>query len=148
MTMGTWVDLGSELPALRGSGVHVLPAGAEAGLRRVLEGHGFEMRVVECGAVRDEASLFSALDRGLALPDYFGGNWDALDECVAEVFAQEGPPLAVVFRDVHVLLGADVQAFVMLVALLDRAIDFAADRGNVPPRQCEVFVLGEGPAFG
>jgi hypothetical protein len=29
-------------------------------------------------------SLLEALDDGLELPDYFGFNWDALDECVRD----------------------------------------------------------------
>lgn len=32
-----------------------------------------------------ENQLFQALNRGLELPDYFGNNWDALDECLRDL---------------------------------------------------------------
>ena len=33
-----------------------------------------------------ENELFQALNRGLQLPDYFGYNWDALDECLRDLW--------------------------------------------------------------
>jgi RNAse (barnase) inhibitor barstar len=148
MTAGGWVDLAADLPGLRGSGIHALPAVAEAGLDDVLRTRGFDRRTVDLAAAEGEGALFAALQRELPLPDYFGANWDALDECLAELFATPGPPLAVVLRNTHRLLAGDVQAFLTLVALLDRAIGLAADSDESALRQCEVFVLGEGPGFG
>lgn len=37
------------------------------------------------GAITSADVLFSKLARALELPDYFGHNWDALDECLRDV---------------------------------------------------------------
>jgi RNAse (barnase) inhibitor barstar len=39
---------------------------------------------------RDRAGVFAALARGLALPDYFGANLDALYDCLTDLEAAEG----------------------------------------------------------
>lgn len=42
--------------------------------------------VVRVGAsVATKNDLFAALGRGLAFPDYFGNNWDALDEVLRDL---------------------------------------------------------------
>lgn len=40
---------------------------------------------VDGSLCRKEAGLFKAFAAGCALPDYFGGNWDALDECLTDL---------------------------------------------------------------
>jgi len=35
--------------------------------------------------IQSEAVLMDALYNALRLPDYFGGNWDALDECICDL---------------------------------------------------------------
>jgi RNAse (barnase) inhibitor barstar len=37
------------------------------------------------GPITSADALFSKLAQALELPDYFGHNWDALDECLREV---------------------------------------------------------------
>lgn len=37
------------------------------------------------GAITSADALFSKLAQALELPDYFGHNWDALDECLHDV---------------------------------------------------------------
>ena len=38
------------------------------------------------GPITSAEALFSKLAQALELPDYFGHNWDALDECLRDVF--------------------------------------------------------------
>ena len=38
-----------------------------------------------------KASLLAALGRELNLPDYYGDNWDALEECLADLSWHDGP---------------------------------------------------------
>lgn len=39
----------------------------------------------------DKATLLAELGRALDFPDYYGGNWDALDECLADLSWHDGP---------------------------------------------------------
>ncbi len=49
------------------------------------------MHVLDGRLLGDKASLLCALSRELHFPDYFGGNWDALDECLADLSWHAGP---------------------------------------------------------
>lgn len=64
-------------PAL--NGVYRLAARAE--LVPVLDGDG----------LRGKSELLDALGRALDLPDYYGGNWDALEECLLDLSWRQGP---------------------------------------------------------
>ncbi|MGZ5308026.1 MAG: barstar family protein [Solirubrobacterales bacterium] len=41
-----------------------------------------EVAEIDGSAVRNDEELFGALDAALSFPDYFGANWDAVDECL------------------------------------------------------------------
>jgi RNAse (barnase) inhibitor barstar len=48
--------------------------------------------------------LFLSLARSLSFPGYFGENWDALDECLADLGWLEAPKVLLVIREAeHVL---------------------------------------------
>jgi RNAse (barnase) inhibitor barstar len=47
------------------------------------------------GVELGEGDLFDALASALALPDYFGRNWDALDECLRD----RETPVTLLVRD-------------------------------------------------
>ncbi|MDD5388679.1 MAG: barstar family protein [Gallionellaceae bacterium] len=49
------------------------------------------MPVLDGRLLGDKASLLAALGWTLHFPDYFGGNWDALDECLADLSWHAGP---------------------------------------------------------
>jgi len=40
--------------------------------------------IVDASEVRDKAGFLAALARDLRFPAYFGGNWDAVEECLAD----------------------------------------------------------------
>ena len=61
------------------------PAGFifQDGLSEVTEGGDFVARVP--GGITTREQLFEALHRELNLPSYFGGNWDALSDCLRDL---------------------------------------------------------------
>jgi len=63
-------------PAL--NGVYRLAAQAE--LAPVLDGDD----------LREKSELLAALGRALDFPDYYGGNWDALEECLLDLSWRQG----------------------------------------------------------
>jgi hypothetical protein len=46
---------------------------------------GFAVVAVRACAVHAERDLLAVLGRSLQFPEYFGNNWDALDECLADL---------------------------------------------------------------
>ena len=46
---------------------------------------GFALKVIKGGHCKTPANLFAEFARALGFPDYFGHNWDALEECLADL---------------------------------------------------------------
>ncbi len=46
-----------------------------------------EIRLIEMDgtAIKDKQDLMTAISKGFEFPDYFGGNWDALEECLRDL---------------------------------------------------------------
>jgi RNAse (barnase) inhibitor barstar len=75
-------------------------------------------------SVRPEVSsneqLFEALSQALRLPDYFGRNWDALDECLHDL---SWIPERHIMLIHDALPGLDEESLRMYIRLLDRAAE-------------------------
>lgn len=54
---------------------------------------------VDLSKVSSESDLFEALAKEMELPDYFGYNWAALDECFSDYFVIESGGLGSEFGD-------------------------------------------------
>ena len=65
--------------------VRFLSAGAEWPSPAVLAAKGLERLDLDTARVTDEAGLLAELARIFRFPDYFGGNWDAADECLRDL---------------------------------------------------------------
>ena len=68
------------------SGIH--HAGPDVGedeLRKRAADLGFEFVVIDLRSAADKESFLSAVARALELPDYFGMNWDALNDCLTDM---------------------------------------------------------------
>lgn len=77
-------------------------------LVRSLEENGYQVFVLDReGCLRDRESLFEALRRECGFPAYFGGNWDAVYDCLTDlgdwiteadgyvlILTQSNPPLS------------------------------------------------------
>jgi hypothetical protein len=40
---------------------------------------------LDASSIKDDDTLFAAISESLGFPDYFGCNWDALDECLSDL---------------------------------------------------------------
>ena len=50
-----------------------------------LTARGIGLVRLDGGSVADDGELFDALAAGFSFPDYFGRNWDAVDECLRDL---------------------------------------------------------------
>jgi RNAse (barnase) inhibitor barstar len=93
-----------------------------------------ESRVPRTGArtipsgIESAAALLEALDTALDLPDYFGQNWDALDECIQDLSWIPPGPVVLVHEDLP--LRNDREALVVYLSILRDAIDKWAVDGS------------------
>jgi barstar (barnase inhibitor) len=96
--------------------VHVLVGDADAALPALPPG--FVQRVVDgrrCGTKR---RCLAELARAFACPPYFGGTWDALEDCLTDLEWLPGAGYRLLIRDADRLLPRDADGYATLVALL------------------------------
>ncbi|GAB4435739.1 MAG: barstar family protein [Rhodocyclaceae bacterium] len=67
------------------SGLYRLPEGDGEKLIAAAGELGYAIRIADLRGLRDKAGLLAGLARALAFPDWFGYNWDALDDCLADL---------------------------------------------------------------
>jgi hypothetical protein len=89
--------------------------------------------------------LLDALDAGLGFPDYFGGNWDAFDECIRDLSWLD--PVQVVLIHEDLPMRADCASLKTYLSILhDAAAYWKAkpehDLVVVFPVECEAAVRG------
>lgn len=138
-----WFDVREAFPNLRGRTVHLVAPGREPELVAVLQGAGFVVLSLEGDRAQDEAAFFAEAARALRLPEHFGHNWDALDECLRELGEGRSRRIALLWRDAERGLLADPQTVLDATALLT---DVARELGGEDPStQLEVFLLAEPP---
>jgi hypothetical protein len=58
----------------------------------------------EVSAAASRQSLLAGIAEALSFPDYFGGNWDAVEECLLELPSEDAVVLIV--RDARLLWGS------------------------------------------
>jgi RNAse (barnase) inhibitor barstar len=71
--------------------------------------------------VGSETELLDALANALRFPDYFGGNWDALNECINDLSWL--PPGDVVLRHVDLPLVDDRASLSIYLSILRDAVE-------------------------
>jgi len=79
------------------SGVYRLPAEA-AWIFRAAKANGFAYWRVDMATVQDKSGLLAALARALEFPDWFGGNWDALQDCLGDLSWRTAPGYVIVLE--------------------------------------------------
>ena len=104
-------DVGSEMRNDVPSPRDILSDPALNGVYRLAD-RGELLPVLDGRGLADKHSLLSALGRALDFPDYYGENWDALEECLADLSWREGPVCLVIQH-------ADAIPAQLLATLLD-----------------------------
>ncbi len=102
---------------LRATGVSAPTGGLEAGrAERLAARAGWRAVRLETTGVADKAALLARVQQDLALPDWFGRNWDALADALTEVGHPVGTLL--VWTGWSELSEADPQAFATALEVL------------------------------
>ncbi len=91
--------------------------------------------VLDGRGLADKDALLAALGRALDFPDYYGGNWDALEECLNDLSWRGGPAWLVIRH-------ADAIPGELLAPLLDIFAE-AAEAWAGKGRCCALFLSGQ-----
>ena len=77
-------ELADTLPQADRAGVFSLPAGDIPALVEVATAHNFAVYRVSLEGCSQTSEVLSRFQEQLAFPDWFGGNWDALNDCLTD----------------------------------------------------------------
>jgi hypothetical protein len=86
-----------------------------------------DLAKVDLGGVADKDALLEKLAAALAFPAWFGGNWDALEDCLTDLSWRGGDGHVLLISG-HGELGADDLG--VLVDVLGAAAEYWAGRGG------------------
>lgn len=77
---------------------------------------------IDVGSARTKSELLAAIGRALGTPDYFGSNWDALEECLRDF--DEGKGWLLIFEHADALLALPRQDLTVLGEILSGVAEF------------------------
>jgi RNAse (barnase) inhibitor barstar len=79
---------------------------------------------IDLSEVGDKAELLAALADGLEFPEWFGGNWDALEDCLMDLSWIDAPGYVIVLADCDELIGESPDDFTVALEVFDGAATF------------------------
>lgn len=110
------------LPLASEAGVYSLPRENVAALVDAAEGLDFGVHRIALAGCHDKAMLMQRFAHALAFPDWFGHNWDALADALADLeWLDEVAGRVLLIEDAQDLRRADETDYDRLVVLLDEA---------------------------
>lgn len=107
---------------------------------------GFALRLIQGKKCGTPSSLFGEFARTLDFPDYFGHNWDALEECLADFEWLPAKGYILLITDAHAVLPDDEDEYETLLEVLSDAGEAWSKGQTTDGRQAPfhgVFVVTE-----
>ena len=112
------------------SGIYRLPADAGT-LREAARGAGLRWTVIDLQRARSKRALLNVLARVLRFPDTFGGNWDALADCLQDLSWLPEPGWVLLLRGAADFAAAAPDEHGMLMEILGVTADYWRRQGRV-----------------
>lgn len=109
-----------QTPKAPWSSLLILPAGTTASAL-IKAPAGFVLRVINGKKCATSAGLFTEFARALGFPDYFGHNWDAMEECLADLEWLPAKGYVLLLSDAQAVLADDEDEYETLLEILSDA---------------------------
>jgi hypothetical protein len=116
------------------SGVYRAPD--EAAIRQCAEGVVIELVHIDLARATDKAAVLEVFARELGFPKWFGGNWDALEDCLTDLSWRRSNGWALVIAGAQHVPADDLG---VLRDILSTAAEYWSERGKA------FFALFSGP---
>jgi hypothetical protein len=92
--------LSDVLEDVKDSGVYLLAEGiSEKDVEKFAHENGFAFFLLRGAEIRTKADFLSRAAVDMSFPDYFGNNWDALEDCLTDMTGHEAYGYVVLFDD-------------------------------------------------
>jgi RNAse (barnase) inhibitor barstar len=82
---------------------------------------GFVLRVIRGRKCRSTEGLFMEIAEAMKFPDYFGHNWDALEECLADLEWLTAKGYVLCFTEAELILSDEEDEFATFLEVLNDA---------------------------
>lgn len=96
-------------------------------IEEALRGSRLSLARVELAGAADKAAVLRAIGRGMAFPAWFGGNWDALEDCLTDLSWRDADGHVLVLAGPIALPSDDLG---ILIDVLDASAAFWKARGR------------------
>lgn len=83
---------------------------------------GFTVYRIDLGKARNADTLHRILARALHFPDWYGGNWDALADCLTDMSWDEADGYLLILQHAEVLQAAEPASFETLLEVLKDSV--------------------------
>jgi hypothetical protein len=101
---------------------------------------GYALRVIKGAKCQTTAGLLTECARALNFPDYFGHNWDALEECLADLEWMPAKGYILLFTDAaHVLPEDEEEYETFLEILRDAGEAWGSGQAGMDARRATPF---------
>jgi RNAse (barnase) inhibitor barstar len=95
-----------------------------ASLSAVAGSKGYGVYRIDLAGIADKAALMTRLQDALHFPEWFGGNWDALEDCLTDMSWSEGTGYVLLVQGGADLRRKQKPLFDTLVDVLKSAADY------------------------
>ena len=99
-------------------------------IERAAREAGLALHRVDIHAVHGKADFLALLAKALAFPDWFGGNWDALADCLTDLSWQPAPGYVLVLEKAKHFGSGHAEEFAAAIEILQHAADYWRDEGK------------------
>lgn len=117
----TAIELAALLADASQNGAYFVDARDREALAEAANALGFVVVAIDCRGVRDRDDALDRIARAMRFPPWFGGNWDALQDCLGDLSWLPGDGYVVLFDHAADWRDADPEAFAVLLDVLDAA---------------------------
>lgn len=127
------------------AGVYQLPQHGIADLRAAAKDRGMVQFRVRLEGVRTKEGFLLAVSHALGFPEWFGHNWDALEDCLTDMTWQPADGYVVILSQADDFRAAQEEEFAAALRILDAAADFWREEGV--PFWTLVDLRGDGGSY-
>lgn len=116
---------------LQKGGLIDVPASSRDGVIEAAAAAGLTAFLVDCDRARSRSAVLRAVVKAIDFPEFFGGNLDALYDCLCDTIMDQKSGLFLWFEKLHSGDPALTDDAAAIISICNDAVDFAANNGKV-----------------